>query len=206
MKRRSVLLRWGCVLLVPLLGITALSEWRLVPLLTEIGIHRSQSFYEQTVCGIVADVMEEIGISGEDLVAIRTTADGHPTAMTADTATLNRLQAELNNRLSAELRELDSISFSVPMGTVFGGAFWAHCGPPLNFRLTANEIIAVRLTEEIRPTGINQTCYSLSVTVEQNMLLLYAGRTRMLTMNSTVLVAQTVLLGQVPDTFATWEN
>ena len=112
MKRRSVWLRWGCVLLVPLLGIIALSEWRLVPLLTEIGIHRSQAFYEQTVCGIVADVMEEIGISGEDLVAIRTTADGHPTAMTADTATLNRLQAELNNRLSAELRELESISFS----------------------------------------------------------------------------------------------
>lgn len=206
MRRRGCLRAWLALLLVLAVAVTALSECWLVPMLSAIGTHRSQAFYQQTVYGIVADVMEEIGITGTDLVAIQTDQNGRLTAMTSDTATLNRLQTELNRRLSEELSSLDSMAFSVPVGSLFGGVFAAHRGPSLTFRLTANGIIAVRLEDCITPAGINQTCYTLSVTVDQDMLLLYAGRYQTLTLSSTVMVAQTVLFGEVPDTFATWEN
>lgn len=206
MRRRGCLRAWLALLLVLAVAVTALSECWLVPMLSVIGTHRSQAFYQQTVYGIVADVMKESGITGADLVAIQTDQNGRLTAMTSDTATLNYLQTELNRRLSEELSSLDSMAFSVPVGSLFGGVFAAHRGPSLTFRLTANGIIAVRLEDRITPAGINQTCYTLSVTVDQDMLLLYAGRYQTLTLSSTVMVAQTVLFGEVPDTFATWEN
>ncbi len=206
MRRRGRLRTWLVLLLILAVAVTALSECWLVPMLSSIGIHRSQAFYQQTIYGIVADVMEETGITGADLVVIQTDQTGRLTAMTSDTATLNRLQAELNCRLTKEINSLDSMAFSVPIGSVFGGVFAAHRGPSLTFRLTANGIIAVRLEDSITPAGINQTCYTLSVTVDQDMLLIYAGRCQTLTLSSTVMVAQTVLFGDVPDTFATWEN
>ena len=206
MQRRSRLRGVLAVLLVLAVAVTALSECWLVPMLSAIGVHRSQAFYQQTVYGIVADVMEETGITGTDLVSIQTDQNGRLTAVTSDTAMLNRLQTELNLRLTEELSSLDSMSFSVPIGSIFGGVFSAHRGPSLTFRLTANGIITIRLEDGITPAGINQTCYTLSLTVDQDMLLIYAGRYQTLTLTGTVMVAQTVLFGEVPDTFATWEN
>ena len=140
-------------------------------------------------------------------MTVQTDAAGNVTAVYPDTVKLNRLAAELNESLMSQLRSETGMAFSVPSGSVFGGVWTANRGPLLTFRLTADSIVTTGIKDTVTSVGINQTCYTLSITVEQDVLLIYAGRYKTLTMQSEVMVVQTVLMGDVPQTYVDrWES
>ncbi len=204
---REILRRWAILLLALLvLAVIAAETW-LIPLVEAVGEHRSQALYDGTVNGMTADILQQYGWTEEDLLTVRTTATGEVTAIYPDTVKLNRITAELNELLMSQLRSAKGIAFSVPSGSVFGGIWTADRGPLVTFRLTADSLVTTGIKDEITAVGINQTCYTLSITVEQDVLLIYAGRYKTLTMHSEVMVVQTVLMGDVPQTYVDrWES
>ena len=57
---------------------------------------------------------------------------------------------------------------------------------------------------QLRPcteAGINQTLQQLTMTVSVDVSILVLGRTESFTVTSQVVVAETIIVGQVPDTF-----
>lgn len=204
---KEILRRWAILLLVlVVLAVIAAESW-LIPLVEAVGTHRSQALYDGTVNGMTADILQQYGWTDEDLLTVQTDAAGNVTAVYPDTVKLNRLAAELNESLMSQLRSETGIAFSVPSGSVFGGVWTANRGPLLTFRLTADSIVTTGIKDTVTSVGINQTCYTLSITVEQDVLLIYAGRYKTLTMRSEVMVVQTVLMGDVPQTYVDrWES
>ena len=204
---KEILRRWAILLLVlVVLAVIAAESW-LIPLVEAVGTHRSQALYDGTVNGMTADILQQYGWTDEDLLTVQTDAAGNVTAVYPDTVKLNRLAAELNESLMSQLRSETGMAFSVPSGSVFGGVWTANRGPLLIFRLTADSIVTTGIKDTVTSVGINQTCYTLSITVEQDVLLIYAGRYKTLTMRSEVMVVQTVLMGDVPQTYVDrWES
>ncbi|MBQ3133900.1 MAG: hypothetical protein IJC17_06490 [Clostridia bacterium] len=198
--------RWLVLLLVLALLVTVASELWLMPMLDTFGDYHAQRLYDGTVSGYVAEIMQEYGLSEDNLVSMRTDQSGEITAVTPNTVSLNLIQSKLNERMSAQLRSVEGIRYEVPWGSVFGGVWLTGLGPKLTFRLTADSLVTVGLEDTVTAVGINQTCYSLSVTVDQDVLLVYAGRCRMLTMHSKALVAQTVLVGEIPQTYVDYQE
>lgn len=204
---KEILRRWAILLLVlVVLAVIAAESW-LIPLVEAVGTHRSQALYDGTVNGMTADILQQYGWTDEDLLTVQTDTAGNVTAVYPDTVKLNRLAAELNESLMSQLRSETGIAFSVPSGSVFGGVWTANRGPLVTFRLTADSIVTTGIQDTVTSVGINQTCYTLSITVEQDVLLIYAGRYKTLTMQSEVMVVQTVLMGDVPQTYVDrWES
>lgn len=204
---KEILRRWAILLLVlVVLAVIAAESW-LIPLVEAVGTHRSQALYDGTVNGMTADILQQYGWTDEDLLTVQTDAAGNVTAVYPDTVKLNRLAAELNESLMSQLRSETGMAFAVPSGSVFGGVWTANRGPLLTFRLTADSIVTTGIKDTVTSVGINQTCYTLSITVEQDVLLIYAGRYKTLTMQSEVMVVQTVLMGDVPQTYVDrWES
>ena len=204
---KEILRRWAILLLVlVVLAVIAAESW-LIPLVEAVGTHRSQALYDGTVNGMTADILQQYGWTDEDLLTVQTDAAGNVTAVYPDTVKLNRLAAELNESLMSQLRSETGMAFSVPSGSVFGGVWTANRGPLLTFRLTADSIVTTGIKDTVTSVGINQTCYTLFITVEQDVLLIYAGRYKTLTMRSEVMVVQTVLMGDVPQTYVDrWES
>ena len=202
----KILKRWLLLLLVLAVLATAASEMWLVPMLETVADYRIQQLYDGTVSGFVAEIMQEYGFSEEDLVSVRTDADGAIAAVTPDTVSVNLIQAALNERMTAQLQSVEGIRYEVPWGSVFGGVWLTDRGPKLTFRLTASSLVTVGLEDTVTAVGINQLCYSLYVTVDQDVLLVYAGHHRIFTMHSKALVVQTVLMGETPQTYVDYED
>lgn len=204
---KEILRRWAILLLVLVVLVVIAAESWLIPLVEAVGTHRSQALYDGTVNGMTADILQQYGWTDEDLLTVQTNTAGEVTAVYPDTVKLNRLTAELNESLMSQLRSETGLAFSVPSGSVFGGIWTANRGPLVTFRLTADSLVTTGIKDEITAVGINQMCYTLSLTVEQDVLLIYAGRYKTLTMHSEVMVVQTVLMGDVPQTFVDrWES
>ena len=56
-------------------------------------------------------------------------------------------------------------------------------------------------TSHFSQAGINQTLHTVTMTVSIDVTVLVLGESSSFTMESEVLVAQTVIVGDVPDTF-----
>lgn len=204
---KDIIRRWAILLLVLIVLAVVVAEAWLLPLIEAVGEHRSQALYDGTVNGMLADILQEYGWTEEDLLTVQTDAAGEVTAVYPDTVRLNRLAADLNQSLMEQLQSVEGMAFTVPSGSVFGGVWAADRGPAVTFRLTADSLVTTGIRDEITTVGINQTYYTLSVTVDQDVLLVYAGRHKTLTMHSEIPVVQTVLVGDIPQTYVErWES
>lgn len=127
--------------------------------------------------------------------------EGKITALKTNMAEVNRLKTAILNLVNDEILAMDTSRLSIPLGSlVFPEAFSGR-GPDIPV-----EIIAIRNSDgsfgsSFREAGINQTIHQITMEVMVDVSVLVMGQTEEFTVTSQVVVAETVLVGQVPNTF-----
>ena len=127
--------------------------------------------------------------------------EGKITALKTNMAEVNRLKTAILNLVNDEILAMDTSRLSIPLGSlVFPEAFSGR-GPDIPV-----EIIAIRNSDgsfgsSFREAGINQTVHQITMEVMVDVSVLVMGQTEEFTVTSQVVVAETVLVGQVPNTF-----
>ena len=103
----------------------------------------------------------------------------------------------MNGRILA----LDTTDLGIPIGNllfpeVFSGKGFAI---PIHILSIRNSDASFR--SEFQQAGINQTLHRLLMDVSVDVSILVLGQTESFSVNSEVVVAETVIVGDVPDTF-----
>lgn len=127
--------------------------------------------------------------------------NGRITALKTNMSEVNRLKTGILNRINDEILALDSTSLGIPVGSlIFPEAFSGK-----GFIIPV-EIISIRnsdgaFSSSFSQAGINQTLHQLTMHVCVDISVLVLGKAESFTVNSQVVVAETVIVGDVPDTF-----
>jgi sporulation protein YunB len=182
-------------------SIILLLEGKLRPLLTVAAQTQTQNtitaLLEQTVVEDLA--ARQVGYN--DFVTIQRDEAGNITALTTDMAAMNLLRAEL---VSAVLQAVDGFEIStveVPLGSLFPTElFWAR-GPAFRARTMRTGTISAEFQSQFTDAGVNQTRHSIWLELSVPMTVLLAGASVQTTVNTRLCVAETVIVGQVPDTY-----
>ena len=148
------------------------------------------------------DAQIELGnIHYDRIVYFEKDLDGKITALKTNMAEVNRLKTAILNLVNDEILAMDHSLLSIPIGSLIFPEFFAGRGPKLPV-----EIIAIRNSDgffgsSFREAGINQTIHQITMEVVVDVTVLVFGKTEEFTVSSQVVVAETVIVGQVPDTF-----
>ena len=127
--------------------------------------------------------------------------NGRITALKTNMNEVNKLKTSTLNIINDEILALDTSDIGIPLGSLFFAEFLSGKGPAIPV-----EVIAIRnsdayFTSNFTQAGINQTLHQLSMAVLVDVSVLVLGETASFTVTSEVVVAQTVIVGDVPDTF-----
>lgn len=127
--------------------------------------------------------------------------NGNITALKTNMSEVNRLKTDILNRINDEILDMDTTDLGIPLGSLILPEFLSGKGPEVPIK-----IIAIRNSEgsfESRFTeaGINQTLQQLTMNVRIDVSILVLGAVENFTVTSQVVVAETVIVGKVPDTF-----
>jgi sporulation protein YunB len=136
-------------------------------------------------------------------VHVEKDADGNVTAITTDTARVNALSAELLREVVGNLGQRD-IELGVPIGTLSGVQILQGRGPKIPVRIHMQTASHAQFNSEFSSAGINQTRHQIILEVNVQINVLIPWKTMAEEVGTQVLVAETVIVGRVPDTVVEW--
>lgn len=201
-KHRRKTWRFPLVIITCLLLITILFQVVLYPRVFSVTVAKITTVVTSRVQNAVFSVLQTEGYSYEDFVHISTRGDGSVSHMSVDSVNLNIALYDIAAKIIQMINESNRIlETALPMGTLLGMELFGGLGPDIPIRVLVEEGVHACFRSEFSTQGINQTLHTVYFSIKIHGQLLFAGGTKTVDLSQEILAAQTVILGDVPDSF-----
>ena len=127
--------------------------------------------------------------------------DGRITALKTNMSEVNRLKTDILNLINDEILALDTTDLGIPIGSLILPELISGRGPSIPVRILSIRNSDAFFTSDFSEAGINQTLQQVNMEVCVDVAVLVLGKTNYFTVSSQVVVAETIIVGQVPNTF-----
>lgn len=127
--------------------------------------------------------------------------DGRITALKTNMSEINRLKTDILNIINDEILALDTSDIGIPLGSFFLPELLSGKGPIIPVNVLSIRNSDAEFSSNFVQAGINQTLHQLIMLVSVDVAILVLGHTSSFTIASEVVVAETVIVGTVPNTF-----
>ena len=127
--------------------------------------------------------------------------NGGITALKTNMSEVNRLKTDILNIINDEILALDNSDIGIPVGSLILPEFLSGKGPAIPVHILSIRNSDAAFTSRFTQAGINQTLHQLIMEVSIDIAVLVLGSTSSFTVTSEVVVAETVIVGDVPQTY-----
>lgn len=184
----------SCVLLRGLNG-------RLRPVLEAKASSQATNLMEQAIDIAVDNCLQENDMTYGDFVTIMTDSAGKVTSLTSNTAANSRFKRQVVEAVTRQLSSLDSDALGVPLGTLTGQPLLLGAGPSVRVKVDSVGDVTADYANSFTSAGVNQTLHRVCLEITATVHLFLPGEILPLSVNSSVCVAETVIVGETPDTY-----
>ncbi len=140
------------------------------------------------------------------LVTMEKDAEGNVTALITNVSAVNLLQAEITTRIIQEISDNFISELEIPLGTAMDSSLFYGRGPLIPVKLKAVTNVSARFENDFSAAGINQTRHQIRLNVSVQVLVVIPGRELTAPVNTTVVIAETVIVGKVPELYASMDE
>lgn len=149
----------------------------------------------------IAEQIADGVIQYDRIVYFEKDLNGRITALKTNMSEVNRLKTDILNIINDEILALDTSDIGIPLGSLFLPELLSGKGPAIPVHILAIRNSDAAFQSAFSQAGINQTLHQLTMVVSVDVAVLVLGQTSSFTINSEVVVAETVIVGEVPSTF-----
>lgn len=187
------------IILVALVQLFFLLERRIRPAVMAIAMIKAD--------GIATDainyaILEKVawGIHYQDLISIEQDEQGRIVMAQINSMEVNRVMAETTVATREALTRLEEKPFEIPLGEAMGSYLLATYGPKIPVRLIPFGHVNTVLDHSFDQAGINQTRHRIYLQVHTEVQIVIPFMSDTVEVITTVPVADTIFIGEVPDT------
>lgn len=170
------------------------------PNMQAIGEVKAKAVVNRIINSTINENFEEFD-DMDDLLTVKTDKEGNICMVQSDTRRINALMSGLMLKLQDRYSEIEPAVIKVSAGALIGSGVLSQRGPYFNLRIVPISVSETQFKTELEEQGINQTKYKIYAVIKSSISLLAPFTDGEITVTSTVLVAETVILGRVPDSY-----
>lgn len=189
-----------------LIALFVVATGHLKTLLGNLAVTRVSNMVGQVVTEAVSDVVNSGEVRYNDLISLEKNANGGVAALISNMAEFNRLQSAVTQDVLTRLETMSDLELSIPLGTLTGSAFLAGRGPRCTVRTQTTGSCSAEFANEFSQAGINQTTHRIMLRVDVSMSILLPGFRTGTEVSNSFAVAETVIVGEVPDTYTYFDS
>ena len=126
--------------------------------------------------------------------------NGKITALKTNMSEVNRLKTNILNIINDEILRIGTTDIGVPLGSLFFPELFSGRGPSFPVNIMAIRNSEATFSSNFHEAGINQTLHQLNMEISVDVAVLVLGKTNNFTISGQVVIAETIIVGQVPDT------
>ena len=192
-----------CVVLILILSLAALLFFRVKyrMLIRELAETQVKNTTSDLINDAIDEQIENGNIQYDRIVYFEKDLDGRITALKTNMSEVNRLKTAILNLINDEILALDTTDIGIPIGSLILPEFLSGKGPGIPVHILSIRNSDAYFTSDFVEAGINQTLQQLNMHISVDVSVLVLGQTNSFTVSSQVVVAETVIVGQVPETF-----
>lgn len=200
LKRRRRKLA-ALLLLLLLVGNAVLLQVRIAPLIRRMAENQVVNAASDAIFRAVTRQLQSGSVDYGKIIGLQKDETGKISALTTDMEQIARLKSEILRYLDEELAAMDDETLSVPVGNLLFPTFFAGRGFSIPVRILALNSTNANFYSSISSLGINQSVQQIRITFTVSLSFLTPVGISDADVTSDVLAAQTILLGDVPESY-----
>ena len=200
MKRRRKRCSGLLLMLFVLLAAAALLWFRLAPVIEDMAAAQVKNEASDLIAEAITGQMAQNDISYESIIRLEQDGAGKLLALRTDMNELNLLRNETLGILNEWIEENSFSELGIPLGSIVLPTLFSGQGPVLPVRILTVRDADAEFSSRFQEAGVNQTLHQITLQVAMNITILTPAGTTSLRVDSGMVVAETVLIGQVPST------
>jgi len=197
-RRKTVIFRIVCIFLAILISVL-LTDAKLRPAVYDLAAVEAKAVAVKTIHTAVERVLAKSSVSYADIVSISRNNSGSITGITTDIVKLNLFKSQITNAVDDAFISEGITKVSVPLGSASGITFLSGCGPYIDVKISMLSSTQSDFENKFESAGINQTQHSVVLDLATQVILTMSGRRITTDVKTSFCVAQTVIVGTVPN-------
>lgn len=190
------------LIIIMLLALALLLFFRYKYLDAVVGL--AETRVKNATSDLINDAIDEQIATGDiqydRIVYFEKDLNGTITALKTNMSEVNRLKTSILNIINDEILELDTSGLGIPLGNLILPEFMSEKGPTVPVSILSIRNSDASFSSNFTQAGINQTLHQINMQVSVDIAVLVFGKTNYFTVNSQVVIAETIIVGQVPET------
>lgn len=174
---------------------------RLWPVVLELARTQVTNTTSDLMNDAISRQIADGSIQYDRIVYFEKDLDGRITALKTNMSEVNRLKTDVLNLINDEILAQDTEHLGVALGSLLLPELLSGKGPEIPVQILSIRNSDAQFESEFSQAGINQTQQRLRMDVSVDVTILVLGQTDSFTVDTQMVVAETVIVGDVPETF-----
>ncbi len=183
-----------------------LTDAKLRPAVYDIAALEAKAAAEQLVGKGVEKALSDCEIDYSQIVAVNYSADKKITGITTDIVKMNLFKTEISRAVDRAFEKNGFVRVNVPLGSATGVTLFSGIGPDVKVKVGISGVTVTDFENVFEAAGVNQTQHSVMLNLETTVILNLSGKRITHTVKTSVCVAQTVIVGSVPEVMVAKNN
>lgn len=190
------------LLVICAVGLLLLFDMQLHPLVKTFSQAAAKRVCVEAINTAVAETLTKEADVYSELVNITKDASGTITSIQSNSLEMNRLKAELSLAIEKKITSVEAREINIPLGTIIGGELLSGRGPKIKIIIDLAGNVFTQMSSIFESAGINQTHHKIMLNVKCDIYIIMPGFTTSSSLNTDFCIAETVIVGKVPETYA----
>ena len=171
------------------------------PMVQELAKARVENRASYIINEAIDEQLENGEIDYDNIIFLEKDVNGTITALKTNIAEVNRLKTQILSIVDTMLLDLDVNEIGLPLGSLILPELFSGTGPKLPVKVMSISNSDAEYRNVFSDAGINQTSHQIMMDVVIDMTILTPVGTETVEAVSSVVVAETVIVGSVPQSY-----
>ena len=195
-------------IILPLLLAAALSACffryvsiQLRPAIKTMAVSKATNLIAAAANAAVDDCLTSEQMDYDDFVRCEADDSGRITSLTGRVRESSLFRRMVVEHIADRLEAIGPEELGIPLGNLTGRLLLSDLGPDVRVRLQAVGDVTGEYENSFVAAGVNQTLHRISLKLSMTVYLLIPGEIVPVHVDNSICVAETVIVGEVPDTY-----
>ena len=193
--------RWLALLAVLAVVTAAVTRQKYDALILELTRTQVTNATSDLMNDAVAAQMEEGGIAYDRMVYFEKDVQGRITALKTNVGQVNRIKTDTLNWINDRILQTEQTQMGIALGSLFLPELFSGKGPQIPVKILSIRNSDADFESNFSQAGINQTLHQIRMRIWMDVTVLVLGQTCSFTVTTQVVIAETIIVGAVPDTY-----
>lgn len=190
------------LLIVPIGVLFIMAEIRISNVRKELISYAARNAASAATTAGVEKSLDTDKVRYADLIKFGRDQSGNIVSVTTDAYYLNKIGNNIGDEIDKHINQMKSYIIKIPFSVLFSEQLINGRGPKMPLVFVMTGITTTDFENEFTAAGVNQTHHRIMMSITVNTYVIHSGNVTVVPYKTNVCIAESIVVGITPQTFA----